>query len=291
MPSPLPYALLLLAFSVIVVYYFFRHHRPDSTSLQHGVERHDSRVHSISVIIPALNEGTLLAATIDRLFTTANVKHRPTVVVVHVGSKISLDPSSTAHPTLHLVRYPGPPSRGAQLNFGVAHAISVAPETSLLLFLHADTFLPPAWDDIIRATIVPSSPLRPPTLGTFSLSLPPPISPALRLMLWGTNARARWGGLPYGDQGYFLTRRVFDAVGGFPSVPIMEDVELLRRVARVGRVAVVDEAVETSVRRWKQKGVFWNTILNQVLMAAWVCGVSHETIYRVYYGRRGKSKA
>lgn len=243
------------------------------------------------MIIPALHEGAALAATLNRLFRTSNPSSQSTVVVVCAGvDQPSLDTTAAAHPTLHLVQYPGPPSRGAQLNFGVAHAVTIAPETSLLLFLHADTLLPANWDDVIRSTILPSSSPGlhpdPPALGTFNLSLPPPISPALRLMLWGAGLRARWGGMPYGDQGYFLTRRTFDAVGGFPCVPIMEDVELLRRVARVGRVVVVDEAVETSERRWKQKGVFWNTILNQVLITSWMCGVSHETIYRVYYGGR-----
>lgn len=293
MPSFFLYTSLLLILPVIVVYYFC-HRRLDSASLPRTVDTSSrARDDHIAVIIPALNEGDRLAATIERLFNTANDENEPTVVVVYVGPELSLDSSKTIHPTLHLIRYPEPPSRGAQLNFGVAHAIAVSPESSLLLFLHADTFLQPGWDDIIRTTIIPSpssSSLHPPALGAFSLSLSPPISLSLRLMLWGANLRARWGGLPYGDQGYFLTLRVFESVGGFPSVPIMEDVELLRRVARVGRIAVIDEIVETSDRRWRQKGVFWNTILNQVLLTAWMCGVSYETIYQVYYGRRGTAR-
>lgn len=284
--------LVLLLTLLVVAVYYASYHRHDSPSLKCDV--HDARHSPISVIIPALHEGAILSSTIERLFLTADPKNEPTVVVVHAGPETDPDPLIAAHPTLHLVRYPGQPSRGAQLNFGVAHAIKVAPKTSLFLFLHADTLLPPAWDNAIRATLLPpssSSSLHPPALGTFTLSLPPPVSPALRLMLWGANRRARWGGMPYGDQGYFLRRHTFDVVGGFPPVPIMEDVELLRRVVRLGKVAVIDEAVETSVRRWKQKGVFWNTILNQVLITAWICGVSHETIYRVYYGKRARSRA
>ncbi|RMJ23142.1 hypothetical protein PHISP_05986 [Aspergillus sp. HF37] len=269
------------------------HERPDPKPDLHPVP--------IAVIIPTLHEETALSATIARLFQAASASKEkgrdqppapaPTVIVVDAGRRedtsARLESLTAAHPTLHLLQYPGRPSRGAQLNYGAAQAAVITPQASILLFLHADTHLPPAWDDAIRASL--SSP-RPPVLGTFTLSLPPPISPALQVMLWGANRRARWGGMPYGDQGYFMMRRTFDAVGGFPGVPIMEDVELLRRVSRDGRIAVLDDAVETSPRRWLQKGVVWNTVFNQALIFAWMCRVPHETIYGWYYGRQKRYK-
>lgn len=273
--------------------YHGAHERPDPKPGLHA--------DPIAVIIPALHDATALSATIARLFQAASASNEkgrdqprgpaPTVIVVDAGRRrdtsARLESLTAAHPTLHLLQYPGQPSRGAQLNYGAAQAATVAPHASTLLFLHADTHLPPAWDDAIRASLSSS---RPPALGTFSLSLPPPISPALRVMLWGANRRARWGGMPYGDQGYFMTRRTFDAIGGFPGVPIMEDVELLRRVSRDGRIAVLDDAVETSPRRWLQEGVVWNTVFNQALIFAWMCRVPHETIYRWYYGRQKRYK-
>lgn len=288
-------ALAVAALSYYYARYDDRSH-PSSSSLNHHVGNNSS-VHSVAVVIPTLHEAAVLPATVTRLFLTANTASVPTVIVVDAGhcqhTSAVLEPLMAAHPTLHLVEYPGHPSRGSQLNLGAAHAATLAPQALILLFLHADSYLPLAWDNSIRTTLFSphSSSL---TLGAFTLSLPGSISfstsPALRVMLWGANWRARWGGMPYGDQGYFLTRHTFDAVGGFPAVPIMEDVELLRRVSRwKGRVVVVDDAIETSPRRWERKGVFCNTALNQVLIAAWLCGLSHETIYRWYYGQRGKA--
>lgn len=258
---------------------------------------HNDLSHPISVIIPTFNEDAVLPATISRLFEScARCSERqdsteleePTVIIVNAGhsgrTRASLTSLIAAHPTLHLLAFPGRPSRGAQQNYGAAQAIALAPETSLLLFLHADTFLPTGWDISIQNTL---SSDHPPAMGTFTLSLLGRISPSLRLMLWGAKIRARWGALPYGDQGYFLTRRTFEAVEGFPNVPIMEDLGLLRRISRglINRkVEVLEDLVLTSPRRWNRKGVLKNTVFNQVLIICWLCGVSHETIYRWYYG-------
>lgn len=262
-------------------------------------DRDLSSLNPIAVVIPTLDEASVLPKTVRHLFSRTThgqggeeyvPNNAPTVIIVDAGhdqeTHAGLKQLLAQHPTLSLVQYQGQPSRGAQLNYGAAIANTVAPHASILLFLHADTLLPPNWDDSIRATL--TSP-NPPMLGTFTLSLPQPITTSMQVMLWGAKLRARFGKLPYGDQGYFMARRAFDAVGGFPSVPIMEDVELLRRVSPHGWIEVLDDLVETSPRRWKQKGVLWNTMLNQTLIAAWLCGVSHETIYRWYYGRR-KSK-
>lgn len=255
-------------------------------------------VHPISVIIPTLNEDVILPAAISRLFDTCTLfkderqqsqQEEPTVIVVNAGcsdnTRINLSSLMAAHPTLYLVSFPGRPSRGSQQNFGAARAAEVASASSILLFLHADTLLPRGWDKTIHTAL---SSNHPPTIGSFTLSLPDPISSSLRVMLWGANIRARWCGLPYGDQGYFLTRQIFEAVEGFPNVPIMEDIELLGKIRKVvenGRVKILDEQVLTSPRRWNKKGVLWNTVLNQILVGCWLCGVSHETIYRWYYGQ------
>lgn len=290
------------AFIIWKVYSFCLNDRLiDTTSVSVEDAVRDLVSNPIAVVIPTLREAAVLPDTIALLFSNARVAGRttqhskseePTVIVVDAGgheeTRTSLAPLMTAHPTLHLVRYPGKPSRGGQLNFGAAHAATIAPQASTLLFLHADTHLPPGWNVSISKALLSSPNAQ--TLGAFTLSLPPPLSSALRLMLWGANRRARWGGLPYGDQAYFMTKRTFDAVGGFPSVPIMEDVELLRRVAKEGRVVILEDAVKTNPRRWVQKGVFWNTLLNQLLITAWMCGASHETIYRWYYGRQTSSK-
>lgn len=266
-------------------------------------EEVDPSVHPIVVVIPTLNEGAVLPATISRLFSTCTLPDypEPIVVVVDAGSADDDDDHAlalliAAHPTLQLRRYPCPPSRGGQLNSGAEEASSCAPNAPILLFLHADTLLPPGWDSAIFSALSSS---RPPALGTFTLSLSlSPIPFSLRLMLLVANVRARYGGLPYGDQAYFLRRTTFDAVGGFPQAPIMEDVELLRRIRdqvkkkyRGQAVQVLDDPVVTSARRWLKKGAVWNTILNQLLILAWLCGVDSHTIYTWYYGRKPQQMA
>lgn len=247
----------------------------------------DTSQHPIAVIIPALNEAKTLPRTVTHLLKTSVLSERlgcpePAVIVVDGGSKdgsdSSLQPLMLSHPGVQFITH-CVHSRGAQQNVGARQT-----SAQILLFLHADTLLPSSWDATILSAL---STDYPPALGTFTLSLPSPISWPLKLMLTGANLRARFAHLPYGDQAYFLRRSTFNAIGGFPNVPIMEDVELLRRVRHFGgRLAVLDDCVVTSPRRWVKKGVFWNTLLNQTLVVAWMCGVSQETIYGWYYGRQ-----
>lgn len=292
-----------LSITAVVLFYRYEFSRLDENPSLYSVRplpRQLQSAHPISMIIPTLREAAQLPGTVSKLFEACTLKTKnlqcsePTVIVVDAGhsnqTRLALAPLLEAHPALHLVKYPGPPSRGVQQNFGVARATALSTDTSILVFLHADTLLPRGWDEMILSTL---SSNRPPALGTFSLSLPHPISLSLQVMLWGANIRARWGQMPYGDQTYFLARETFEAVGGFPDVPIMEDVELLRRIRNHvtdGRVMVLEAPVITSPRRWNKKGVLWNTVLNQVLIISWMCGLSHETIYRWYYGHRPQGR-
>lgn len=302
MPSWLE--LCLSGLALITLLYFGQAFLTSSPSrrLNSNERQKSSLSRSIAVVIPTLNETSVLSNTISQLFNKAVKKEgdgQPvssiTVIVVDASpdvspTKSSLGPLLSTHPaSLRLVHYSGKPSRGLQMNFGADYAAKVAPEASVLVFLHADTYLPPAWDECIFNHLS-NSPYQP-LLGCFKLSLPSPISLSLRIMLWSANKRATWAHMPYGDQCYFLTRADFERLGRFPEVPIMEDVGLLRRVSQHGgRVEVLDASVETSKRRWEKNGVWWNTILNQVFMTAWLCGTPPETIYRWYYGTRQQVK-
>jgi GT2 family glycosyltransferase len=88
--------------------------------------------------------------------------------------------------------------------------------------------------------------------------------------------------MPYGDQAIFLTKAVFQQIGGFPELPIMEDFELIRRLKRIGRIVIIPTPVVTSARRWLQKGVFKTTLLNQIVIIAYLLGVSPERICSWY---------
>jgi rSAM/selenodomain-associated transferase 2 len=243
--------------------------------------------HPVTVIIPTLNETANLFNTINNLFSKCALPtmlhcRQPEVIIVdgnsQDGTLSSISQLLAKYPSIHAFSQASP-SRGAQQMFGASQATA---GTSVFLFLHADTILPPRWDSKIVSTLSSTSS---PALGTFSLSLPAPISFSLRIMLLGAKLRGKYCGLPYGDQAFFLRRSTFSHVDGFPDVPIMEDVELLKRLKRIGgTIQVLDEQVITSPRRWVKKGVWWNTMYNQCFMIAWMLGTSPETIYEWYYG-------
>ena len=87
---------------------------------------------------------------------------------------------------------------------------------------------------------------------------------------------------PYGDQALFLCRDTFDALGGFPEIPIMEDYELVRRARRTGHVRSLAAPAVTSARRWQRRGLWRTTLLNILIFLAYPCGVSPERIARWY---------
>jgi hypothetical protein len=124
--------------------------------------------------------------------------------------------------------------------------------------------------------------------GAFRLRIDAP-GAALRVIEKLANLRSRLGQMPFGDQAIFLNAAEFRAVGGYPEQPLMEDVELIRRLRRRhprGRVALADAAVLTSARRWQRRGVLHATLRNQLCQWAYRLGVSPARLHRWYYGPR-----
>lgn len=161
--------------------------------------------------------------------------------------------------------------RAHQMNVGAASATG-----DILLFLHADTCLPPRFDAIVR-TIFASDTVA----GAFQLSIDAPLW-SLRLIEWGVNLRSRWLKMPYGDQAIFLRSEIFHQIGGFPEIPLMEDFELIHRLRRKGQIAIIPVPVLTSGRRWLRNGVFKTTLLNQIIILNYLLGVSPEQISHWY---------
>ena len=159
----------------------------------------------ISVIVPTLNEAACLAATLDALALAPGDE----LIVVDAGSTDGTPDIARRYTSQF---YQGPRGRAQQMNHGARHAAG-----DILLFLHADTLMPTDGPDAVRCALQ-----QPGTVGgAFRLVITPP-TPALRLVAWGTNLRSRFGGLPYGDQALFVSRRVFEALGGYDDVPFME---------------------------------------------------------------------
>ena len=173
-----------------------------------------------------------------------------------------------------------PPGRARQMNYGAQRA-----NGDILLFLHADTQLPAGYDEYVHTALQ-----RPATVaGAFSLRIDAQ-GAILRVIERTVAFRSRVCGFPYGDQALFLHKRIFDEIGGFPMLPIMEDVELVRKLRRRGRVHTVPARVLTSARRWKRLGAIRTTLLNQAFIAAYLSGVSPDWIAR-RYDRRHSSLA
>lgn len=165
------------------------------------------------------------------------------------------------------------PGRGIQQNLGARTASG-----DVLLFLHADTQLPPHAFSLIRLT------LSDPALagGAFSLSYSPP-HPALTLLAMAANLRSRLTGVPYGDQAIFLRRDIFRSMGGFLPVPIMEDLELMTRLRRAKRsIRILPVPIRTSSRRHLREGVVFCTLRNLLIRLLYHAGASPETLSRLY---------
>ncbi|MDN3563757.1 TIGR04283 family arsenosugar biosynthesis glycosyltransferase [Paeniroseomonas aquatica] len=163
-----------------------------------------------------------------------------------------------------------PRGRGSQLAAGAAAAA-----TPWMLFLHADTRLPPGWADAARAAMA-----DPGRAGYFALALDdaaPQARRLERLVAW----RCRVLALPYGDQGLLISRALYDRVGGYRPLPLMEDVDLVRRLGR-RRLAALPLAVTTSAERWRREGWRRRSARNLACLTLWFLGVPPAMIRRLY---------
>jgi len=198
----------------------------------------------LSIVVPALNE----AGTIERLLERLQpLRQRGSEVIVVDGGSSDGTPALAAAWVDAVVA--APRGRAVQMNAGAARA-----SAALLMFLHADTQLPPGADMRVQQAVA-----RGAAWGRFDVRIdgrPRMLQVVAALMNW----RSRWTGIATGDQAIFVTRTAFEHVGGFPVQPLMEDVELSRRLKRLGRPACLRDRVRTSGRRWEQRGV-WRTIV------------------------------
>lgn len=229
----------------------------------------DSGLERYSVILPTLNEAAHLAATLDCVREGS-----PAQIIVVDGGSTDQTPEIARHAGATVIS--SPPGRARQMNAGAAEA-----DGDVLVFLHADTLLPPGWGDVIRTTLTPGGVAA----GAFSFRIREGFA-GRWLVEWGTNLRSRRLQCPYGDQALFLRRSVFEELGGFADLPIMEDYELVARLRRRGRVVTTDAAISTSGRRWRNLGAIRTTAFNFMIVAGYHAGVPPRTLSRWYRGHR-----
>ena len=221
----------------------------------------------LTVVVPTLNEAERIVACMQGLRTLR--KGGAELIVADGGSTDTT--VVLAKPWADRVIV-GPRGRAKQMN----HGASVA-SGDVLLFLHADTHLPPdaaaALDTALADVQV--------SWGRFDVQIDG-APPLLRLVAALMNLRSRHSGIATGDQAIFVRRDAFQRVGGFPDQPLMEDIELSKRLRKIARPACLRQRVTTSGRRWEQRGVLRTIVLMWLLRALYWIGLPAERLARLY---------
>lgn len=226
---------------------------------------------AISVIVPVLHEEQLINAAIHCIETRAeSCGVRVEIIVVDGGNGDTLAAMVSRNAT-GIVSEKG---RALQMNAGAAQALG-----DILLFLHVDTQLPTNAFTMIEETMKRVECVA----GAFDLEIE---GEHLLFRLIGkvSSLRSRLTGIPYGDQAIFIRRDYFMSLGGYSPIPLMEDVELMRRIKKNmgGRIEILKAAATTSGRRWNKEGMIRCTLRNWLVMLLYLLGVSPEKLIKLY---------
>lgn len=224
---------------------------------------------SVAVVFPVRNEADILEAVLADLLA----RHDPLeVIVVDGGSRDASHAIACSFSQRHPVRVlEAPAGRALQMNAGAA-----ATHADILLFLHADTRLPPGALERVRVAIGEGH-----IWGRFDARLDGE-RPAYRVIEWFMNRRSALTGIATGDQAMFVRRDVFESLGGYAPIALMEDIELSRRLRRRARPSRIADAVTTSVRRWERYGVVRTVLRMWWLRLLFRLGVSPTRLARWY---------
>ena len=223
----------------------------------------------ISVILPVLNEERTIGASLQALLALA-----PDEIIVVDGGSTDRTQQICARLGLHVIT--SNRGRARQMNLGASQASG-----DVLLFLHADTRLPDsALSDILAALRDPDCPG-----GRFDVEIDG-AHWMLKVVARLINCRSRMTKVATGDQALFVRRAVFETMGGFQDIPLMEDIAFCRALKRIGPVACLHSRVITSGRRWESDGV-WRTIFTMwTLKLCYLAGVSPQRLQKYYADTR-----
>lgn len=223
----------------------------------------------ISVIVPVLNEAPRLPALLREL---QRVLPAAEIVVVDGGSTDGSGAAAAGVPGIRVLR--ARRGRAWQMNAGAAAASGDA-----FLFLHADTRLPQEAGGALREALADPAVVG----GRFDVRLDNPRLPyrAIETLM---NWRSRLTGIATGDQALFVRASTFRALGGFPGIPLMEDVEFTRCLKRAGKLAKLRARVVTAARKWERDGLTRTILLMWSLRFLYFVGADPAWLYRRYYG-------
>lgn len=221
---------------------------------------------SISIIIPVRNEEVAIGPCLDSLADYSDLE----ILVVDGGS---------SDQTIQEIQRRGykpvssAPGRGKQQHTGAKAASG-----DFFLFLHCDTSLPRNFTTHVRKILEQEGVAA----GAFQLAINAQ-GLGYRIIEYSANLRSRLLQLPYGDQALFIKKETYFAANGFPDQPILEELDFLSRLKNLGRIVIAPDYATTSARRWQQHGIMKTTIVNQLMLAGWVMGISPERLARWYY--------
>lgn len=222
----------------------------------------------ISVIIPAHNEQHFIGRCIEHLLAESYALE---IIVVDGGSTDATLKEAAGFQGVKTLC--SPPGRGGQMNKGASVA-----KGEIFLFLHADTVLQPGWAGMVVAALADRNCAG----GAFTLGIEA-AGTKYRLVEWMVRFRCAALRLLYGDQGFFIRRAVFESLGGFKDIPLLEDVDMIDRLKKFGRLTILGAKASTSARRWAAKGVVGTTLINQAVLLLYRLGVSPQRLARLYY--------
>ncbi len=223
-----------------------------------------------SIIIPVLNEGDRINALIEQIHNQG-FEFPYEVIVVDGDPPGGTVEAIQSGDVLTIITEKG---RGRQMNAGAAVA-----RGDILIFLHADTMLPDGALKKISRALERQDYVG----GAFDLKIDSDRL-FLRYISVRASLRSRLNRIPYGDQAIFMRKKYFDQIGRFKDIPLMEDVEFMRRVKRDGRkIHILPDKVTTSARRWQRDGALYTTVRNQVLVALFRLGVSPGRLAKYYW--------
>jgi rSAM/selenodomain-associated transferase 2 len=223
----------------------------------------------VSVVIPTLNEAANIAQTLSLVRRAGECE----LVVVDGGSNDNTFEIAQRHADLTMS---APCGRAKQMNAGARAATGEA-----LLFLHADTVLPSKFSELLQHALEDATIIG----GRFDVRLDA-AGWQFRMIETLMNIRSRLSRISTGDQAMFVRREVFLALGGFPELELMEDIEFSRRLKRAGKIACLRERVKTSARRWQRDGVCRTVVLMWTLRGAYFLGMSPRHLKAFYADTR-----
>jgi len=222
----------------------------------------------ISVIIPTLNEEHNIGRCIESIRSDRAIHE---IIVADGGSSDKTVDIAESHGGIRVIRTEK--GRGTQMNKGAAFAGG-----DIFLFLHADTYLERGWyNEIMSCLCEPSI-----AAGAFTFRIDSPES-YYRLIEYWVKFRCVVLNLPYGDQGIFVRREVFESLGGYKNIPLMEDVDLVERMKKVGPIKMLRKEAYIHSRKWDEEGWIRRSFLNQMIMIRYRLGADPERLAKLYY--------